>query len=288
MPPGTLAAAATVLTATAAGCACAGVAAARHRAGADARRVLGARDGDSVVGLDVWTWMGRSTIGARLPRPPSLQRRLILCGERWSADQVAGVKVAGMSALAAVAVPSARWWAPGLVASVLLLPAVFRVPDLWIARVATRRQAAVSRQTLDFVELLVAATEAGLPAASAFRRAAALQGGALGEELSRAAREIDLGVDWRAALGHLVERTEASGLRRLSATLTRAHRLGTSARGSLRAIADELRSERRARAEESARRAPVKMLFPLVFLILPAFLLLTVGPVLLATVRSLR
>jgi tight adherence protein C len=146
----------------------------------------------------------------------------------------------------------------------------------------------VNRQTLDFVELLVAASEAGLPPATAFRRAAALQAGQLGEELGRAGQEIDLGVDWRAALGHVVERTEAPGLSRLSAALTRAHRLGTSARGSLRAIADELRGERRALAEESARRAPVKMLFPLVFLILPAFLLLTVGPVLLATVRTLR
>ena len=53
-------------------------------------------------------------------------------------------------------------------------------------------------------------------------------------------------------------------------------------------MAEDLRADRRARAEEAARRAPVKMLFPLVFLVLPAFLLLTVGPVVLATVRSLR
>jgi tight adherence protein C len=70
--------------------------------------------------------------------------------------------------------------------------------------------------------------------------------------------------------------------------LTRAHRLGGSVHGSLRTIVAELRNDRRVRAEESARRAPVKMLFPLVFLILPAFLLLTVGPVLLSTVRSLH
>jgi tight adherence protein C len=70
--------------------------------------------------------------------------------------------------------------------------------------------------------------------------------------------------------------------------MERSHRVGASVRGSLKALVDDLRAERRARAEERARRAPVKMLFPLVFLILPAFLLLTVGPVLLSTVRSLH
>ena len=65
-------------------------------------------------------------------------------------------------------------------------------------------------------------------------------------------------------------------------------RLGTSLGSTLRSVAEDLRGERRARAEELARRAPIKMLFPLVFLILPAFLLLTVGPVLVATLRSLH
>jgi hypothetical protein len=136
----TLAAAATLLTAVSTGCACAGVAAARHRAAASALRVLGAGDGDSIVRPDVWTRMGRSTFGVRLPRPASLGRRLILCGERWSADQVAGVKVSGLLALAVVAVPSARWWEPGLVGSVILLPAVLRIPDIWVARAATGRR----------------------------------------------------------------------------------------------------------------------------------------------------
>jgi len=156
------------------------------------------------------------------------------------------------------------------------------------SRTARRRRHAIDRQALDFVELLVAATEAGLPPALAVERAAGMTSGALGEELNVAARQITLGLGWRTALEQVVARTGSPAMRRLTGSLSRAHRLGTSPRQSLRSIADELRLERRARAEELARRAPVKMLFPLVLLILPAFLLLTVGPVLLATVRSLQ
>ena len=81
---------------------------------------------------------------------------------------------------------------------------------------------------------------------------------------------------------------DVAPLRRLAVSLGRSQRLGTSVGSTLRSVAEDLRADRRARAEEAARRAPVKMLFPLVFLILPAFLLLTVGPVVLATVRSLH
>ena len=160
--------------------------------------------------------------------------------------------------------------------------------DILRGRSERRRRAVIDRQALDFVEVLLAAIEAGLPPAIAVERAAGMTSGSLGSELDAAARQIELGFGWRAALEQLVDRTGSTALRRLTILLARAHRLGTSPRQSLRAIADELRLERRSKAEEIARRAPVKMLFPLVLLILPAFLLLTVGPVLLATLRSLR
>jgi tight adherence protein C len=176
----------------------------------------------------------------------------------------------------------------GLAASVLVALASHRFPDLLLARMARRRQAAMEVRVPDLVELLVATTEAGLAPAVALRRSADVVGGALGEELRRSVAEIGLGLPWRAAMDRMVARTEVASLRRLVEALARSNRLGTSVRGTLRAVSDELRSERRTRAEEAARRAPVKMLFPLVFLILPAFLLLTVGPVVLATVHSLR
>ena len=127
-----------------------------------------------------------------------------------------------------------------------------------------------------------------VPPAAAVRRCSGLVRGPLGGELERAGAEIGFGLDWRTALGRIGDRTQAESLRRLVSALSQAHRLGTSPRDSLRAIAGELRAERRARSAELARRAPVKMLFPLVVHILPAFRLLTVGPVLLSTLRSLH
>jgi tight adherence protein C len=70
--------------------------------------------------------------------------------------------------------------------------------------------------------------------------------------------------------------------------MVRTERLGSSLADALRELADEVRDERRQNAAERARKAPVKMLFPLVFMILPAFLLLTVVPVLISTLRSIR
>jgi tight adherence protein C len=161
-------------------------------------------------------------------------------------------------------------------------------PQLVLARRARARQGAIGAHVPDLVEVLVATTEAGLSPMMAFQRSSEVIGGPLGEELSRTARQIELGLPWRTALEQLSGRTGVPSLRRLAVALSRSHRLGTSLGSTLRTVALDLRGERRVRAEELARQAPVKMLFPLVFLILPAFLLLTVGPVVLATVQSLR
>ena len=99
---------------------------------------------------------------------------------------------------------------------------------------------------------------------------------------------MDLGARWRDELAAVTERLSLPDLRRAVAVLTRTETLGTSLTSATRELAADVRSSRRAAVAERARAAPVKMLFPLVFLILPAFLLLTVVPVLLTTVRSIR
>lgn len=232
--------------------------------------------------------MGRMKVAARFERPDQLHRRFELAGSPGSFEAVLGLRMAlglgvglGTCLLAAVASPA-----------ILLAPVVgwvaTRVPGVVLARAARRRQERIGARVPDLVELLVATTDAGLSPPVAFGRSAEVLAGPLGEEIRVAVREIELGLPWRAALERMVERTEVPSLRRLAGALGRSQRLGTSVGTALRSVAHDFRGEQRTRAEELARRAPIKMLFPLVFLILPAFLLLTVGPVVLATIRSLH
>ena len=111
--------------------------------------------------------------------------------------------------------------------------------------------------------------------------------GPLGEELRASLEAVDLGGPWRPELTRLTDRLELPELRRAVAILVRSATLGSALGDATRELAADVREARRAAVAERARAAPVKMLFPLVFLILPAFLLLTVVPVLLTTVRSI-
>jgi tight adherence protein C len=232
--------------------------------------------------------LGRCRLGQRIPDRDLLRQRLVLAGAPHTIDSVRGAKLGLAALFAGVALALA----PTNPAFVLISPvaaiAAFRAPDVALARLASRRRAAIDARIPELLELLVATTEAGLSLPVAFRRTAEVVPGPLGDELRVGVAQLDLGVPWRRVLEGLAERTSLPWLRRLVSALGRSHRLGAPVGNSLKSLADDLRSERRTRAEELARRAPVKMLFPLVFLILPAFLLLTVGPVLLATIRSLH
>jgi tight adherence protein C len=160
-------------------------------------------------------------------------------------------------------------------------------------RIAIPRSAAARRRDLDrdvpqLLDLLASGSAAGLSAVSGFRRAVSAIRGPLADELRRSLGSVDLGSRWRTELAAVSERLDLPDLRRVVAILARTETLGTSLSDATRELAADVRSARRAAVAERARTAPVKMLFPLVFLILPAFLLLTVVPVLLTTVRSIR
>jgi tight adherence protein C len=154
-------------------------------------------------------------------------------------------------------------------------------------RAGRRRRVAVDAEIPQLLDLLAAGSSAGLAAPLALRRAAEGLAGPLADEVRATVRSVDLGARWRDELTALADRLDLPDLRRTVAALTHTESLGASLAQATAELAASVRQSRRAASSERARTAPVKMLFPLVFLVLPAFLLLTVVPVLLTTVRSI-
>ena len=208
--------------------------------------------------------------------------RLDLSGLHRSERQVVASK-ALVSAMAMFAVSALVSPEVGAVAALI----AWRIPDLALARLARRALAAADREIPVLLDLLAVATSAGLPPQLAFRRAVEAATGPLAEELRSVLDASDLGGRWRDELIVVGDRLALPDLRRLLGALARTDSLGSSLAEEVGHLASDVREVRRAAAAQRARTAPVKMLFPLVFLVLPAFLLLTVVPVLLTTVRSI-
>jgi tight adherence protein C len=201
---------------------------------------------------------------------------------RWARSRP-GLPGAVLGAVIALLLP---WPGPMLAPVTALVGA--RVPGVAVARAANRRRRAIEDGVPQLLDLLAASSSGGLSAQLALRRSVEALGGPLADELGSTVREVDLGERWRDALGTAADRIGSPDLRRAVATLIRSETLGTSLAEATRELAATVRETRRLATTERARTAPVKMLFPLVFLILPAFLLLTVVPVLLTTLGSIR
>jgi tight adherence protein C len=177
---------------------------------------------------------------------------------------------------------------PGLMLAPILCALGYRIPAIFEGRAQRRRRAAMDAQVPQLLDLLAAASSAGLSGQLSLRRAVYALGGPLAAELTGVLDAVDLGSPWREELVLTAERLGIPDLRRTVAALSRTETLGASLADSTAELAASVRAARRAAVTERARTAPVKMLFPLVFLVLPAFLLLTVVPVLLTTLRSIH
>jgi tight adherence protein C len=164
----------------------------------------------------------------------------------------------------------------------------YRLRRLAAQRGERRRARAIDAEIPQLLDLLAAGSSAGLAAPLALRRAAAGLRGPLSDEVRVTTEAVELGARWRVELHAMSDRLDLPDLRRTVSVLTRTETLGSSLEVATAELAATVRQARRAAITERARAAPVKMLFPLVFLVLPAFLLLTVVPVLLTTVQSIR
>ena len=153
-------------------------------------------------------------------------------------------------------------------------------PDLWLKRMLVQRHRQIQRALPFVLDLLTLSVEAGMDFMTAMQRNIKRRNiDALGEELIRVIREIQLGKTRAQALKDLAYRVNLSDLRAVVNALVQADELGVSIGSILRIQADQMRQRRFERAEKLANEAPVKMLFPLMVFIFPAVFLILLGPI---------
>jgi len=155
----------------------------------------------------------------------------------------------------------------------------FIAPMMLLRRGAKNRQNAFWRALPDSLDLLTTCVEAGLSLDFAFQRVADRQRGPVGEEVSRMLREKALGQTRREALTAMAERIDLPDVNVFVNSVIQAETLGTSIGQVLRTQARQLRIRRRQRAEQVARQAAPKMVFPLVFFVLPSLFIVVIGPI---------
>jgi tight adherence protein C len=163
-------------------------------------------------------------------------------------------------------------------------------PSYYLGSRARKRQAKMGRELSDILDLLITCIESGLGIFEALRtvgREAQRQGRLLGSELMLLSAEIGAGSSLAQALRALAERTGVDDIKSVAAILIQSEKLGAQMGPALRACSDSLRTKRRMRAEEAAQKSTIKMLFPLVLFVLPAMLLVVVGPAMVQIIRTL-
>ena len=152
------------------------------------------------------------------------------------------------------------------------------VPVFLLKARARRRTERVELELPELLDLLVVTLEAGVGFISALQRSAERMTGPLADEIRLTLREHQLGLAMDAALANLLERCDIPGVRAFVRAVTQSEALGTSIGQVMRDLAGDMRRRRRQLIEEKAQKAPIKMLFPLAFLILPALLLVVLYP----------
>jgi tight adherence protein C len=222
----------------------------------------------------------------RLPRVKSLQSRELLAAGMY---HITPEVFQGYRVMAAVGVPTLilllMLSSGSLKAQTVLLIVVMAV-ILWFLPVASvrrrgeRRLDQIDREIPELIDVLIATMEAGLGFGGSLQLVADRFDGPLGEELRLTLQQQTLGISTDVALRNLLERCDTPSVRAFVKTMLQGDSLGVSVGRMLRNLATETRHRRRGKARESAQRAPIKLLFPLVFLIFPAMFVVLGYPIL--------
>jgi tight adherence protein C len=224
-------------------------------------------------------WVRRLTPAGSLS---SLERKLVLAGRpaNWPLERILATKV--MLGGAGLVVVFLRLVAGGavttLLATVVLAVLLFVTPEIFVAARARERQREILFALPDSLDQMTICMEAGLGFESAMARASQSNTGPLAQEMVRTLQEMQVGVGRGEALRMLADRNDSPDLRHFVTAVLQAEHYGVPISHVLRDQASELRAKRRQRAEEAARKLPLKLLFPLILFILPPLFIILVGP----------
>jgi tight adherence protein C len=170
----------------------------------------------------------------------------------------------------------------GVLLGILGLGIGFLIPEFWLGGKIKARQKVILKMIPDTLDLLTISVRAGLGFDAALAKVVEKLPGPLTDEFRRALAEVRVGKARRDALRDMVPRTNVAPLSAFIGAIIQAEQLGVSISKVLQVQSDQLRIERRQRAEEMAAKAPIKMLFPLVGCIFPALFIVILGPALIS------
>ena len=163
----------------------------------------------------------------------------------------------------------------------------YTVPEFWLGGRVKKRQKAILMMIPDTLDLLTISVRAGLGFDAALGKVVEKLKGPLSDEFRRALAEVRVGKARRDALRDIVPRTEVVPLTNFIGAIIQAEQLGVSVSKVLQVQSEQLRIERRQRAEEQAAKAPIKMLFPLVGCIFPSLFIVILGPAIILIILNL-
>ena len=224
------------------------------------------------------------------------ERRLALAGNPGDMRVADWLGIKAIGAIVGVALFFLLFFVVGVLnlpifVRILLLPvgALFgyTIPEFWLGRKVRQRQHAILLMIPDALDLLTISVRAGLGFDAALGKVVEKLQGPLSDEFRRALAEVRVGKARRDALRDIVPRTEVVPLTNFIGAIIQAEQLGVSISKVLQVQSEQLRIERRQRAEEMAAKAPIKMLFPLVGCIFPSLFIVILGPAIILIVQNL-
>ncbi len=206
----------------------------------------------------------------------------------WPLDRVISVKLFATVGAAVLGLLFYMGHPSGLVLLMALglVVLAYAAPELRLVSIGIERREAILNELADTLDQMSIAVEAGLGFEAALVRVANNSDGVLAGELRRTAQDMQVGQPRRQAYLALADRTKVPELRRFVRTIVQAEDSGMALRDVLSTQAAEMRLVRRQRAEEKAMKIPVKVIFPLVFCILPVLFIVILGPAVINIARA--